>query len=92
MADPLLAKLDRLMRQMERGQLLEDDQLDDANGKPGGKRRAQRRPRQTKPFKNWNSSSTSYKLPEHDACGTHTAATPSSANSDSSGTSSARRP
>ena len=69
MADPLLAKLDRLMRQMERGQLLEDEQGDAPGGELDNGRRAPRRQRQqqAKPFKNWDSGSTSYKLPEYDA-------------------------
>ena len=67
MADPLLAKLDRLMRQMERGQLLEDEQGDAPGGELDNGRRAPRRQRQqqAKPFKNWDSGSTSYKLPEY---------------------------
>ena len=76
MSDPLLAKLDRLMRQMERGELLDEDPVDATYGnsqpkKRGGKRR--RRPAgnggaaANTPFKNWNSNTTSGTMREYDA-------------------------
>ena len=68
MADPLLAKLDRLMRQMERGQLLDDElNIDDIDGGFENGRRAPRRRRRAKPLKSWDSGTTSCKLPDYDA-------------------------
>ena len=68
MADPLLAKLDRLMRQMERGQLLDDElNIDEIDGGVENGRRAPRRRRRAKKFKNWDNGTTSSRLPEYDA-------------------------
>ena len=67
--DPLLDKLDRLMRQMERGELLEEDDsaVFGASTSPNSNRGRRRQRAAPRPFKDWNSQTTSGTLQEYDA-------------------------
>ena len=66
--DPLLRKLDRLMRQMERGELLDEDPMDTKERSPQNKRKKRRRNGNgNKSFQNWNNNTTSSNLKEYDA-------------------------